>query len=62
MHWADTSSLELARFAAALAAMGVPAMLVITYRTVDGGDTELHGRRARLARTAAALLRIALVG
>jgi DNA-binding CsgD family transcriptional regulator len=61
VHWADVASLELARFAAARL-MGVPVMLVLTYRTVDAGDTELlHDVLGSLARQRA-LRRVALDG
>jgi DNA-binding CsgD family transcriptional regulator len=61
MHWADVSSLELARFAAARL-MAVPVLLVVTYRSVDGGDGELlDDVLASLARQPS-LQRVALTG
>ena len=61
MHWADVSSLELIRFAAAAQVTGA-LLLVLTYRTVDAGDTALLDEvLASLARRSA-LERIGLVG
>ena len=61
MHWADVSSLELIRFLAAEQATAA-LLLVLTYRSVDGGDTAaLDDVLASLAR-APALERIALDG
>ncbi|MEA2300060.1 MAG: hypothetical protein QOE44_595, partial [Solirubrobacteraceae bacterium] len=51
IHWADVSSLELVRFVAA-DQTAAPLLLVLTYRTVDGGDSglldDLLGSLARL--------------
>ncbi len=61
MHWADVSSLELIRFVAADQS-ATPFLLVLTYRTVDGGDTGLLDEvLASLARLPT-LERIALDG
>jgi DNA-binding CsgD family transcriptional regulator len=61
MHWADISSLELVRFAATRL-VAAPILLIVTYRSVDAGDTELlHDVLASLARLAA-LERIELDG
>lgn len=61
MQWADVASLELTAFTAARLST-VPVLLVITYRSVDGGSSESFGELLGAVARMAWLERIALTG